>query len=40
MRARVLAVFLSAVLALYAHHERMPALEREAIAGLGRACLD
>jgi aminoglycoside phosphotransferase (APT) family kinase protein len=40
LRARVLALFLSAVLALYAHHERMPALERESIAGVARACLD
>jgi aminoglycoside phosphotransferase (APT) family kinase protein len=38
LRARVLALFLSAVLALYAHHEGMPALEREAVAGLTRAC--
>jgi len=36
LRARVLALFLSAVLALYAHHEDMPALEREALAGLER----
>jgi aminoglycoside phosphotransferase (APT) family kinase protein len=37
LRARVLALFLSATLALYAHHERMPALERDSIAGLERA---
>jgi aminoglycoside phosphotransferase (APT) family kinase protein len=37
LRARVLALFLSAVLALYAHHERMPALEHDSIAGLQRA---
>jgi aminoglycoside phosphotransferase (APT) family kinase protein len=36
LRARVLALFLSAVLALYARHEGMAALEREAIAGLER----
>ena len=39
VRARVLAVFLSAVLAVYARHERMPALEREAVAGVLRACV-
>lgn len=37
LRARVLALFLSAVLALYAHEEGMPALEREAFGGLTRA---
>jgi aminoglycoside phosphotransferase (APT) family kinase protein len=37
LRARVLALFLCAVLALYANHEGMPALEREALAGLDRA---
>jgi aminoglycoside phosphotransferase (APT) family kinase protein len=36
LRARVLALFLCAVLALYANHEGMPALEREALAGLER----
>jgi aminoglycoside phosphotransferase (APT) family kinase protein len=40
LRARVLALNLCAVLALYAHHERMPALERESIAGVARACLE
>ena len=40
LRARVLALFLSAVIALYAHHERMPALERGAIEGVARACRD
>jgi aminoglycoside phosphotransferase (APT) family kinase protein len=34
--ARVLALFLSAVLAIYAHHEGMAALQREAVAGLER----
>jgi aminoglycoside phosphotransferase (APT) family kinase protein len=37
LRARVLALCLSAVLALYAHAEGMPALEREALGGLARA---
>lgn len=37
LRARVLAVFLCATLAVYAHHERIRSLEREAIAGLVRA---
>ena len=37
LRARVLAVFLCATLAVYAHHEGMPSLEREALAGLARA---
>jgi aminoglycoside phosphotransferase (APT) family kinase protein len=37
LRARVLALFLCAVLALYANHEGMPALEAEALAGLDRA---
>jgi hypothetical protein len=32
----VLALFLCAVLALYANHEGMPALEAEALAGLER----
>jgi aminoglycoside phosphotransferase (APT) family kinase protein len=40
LRARVLALFLCAVLALYAHHEGMPALELEALAGLDRAARD
>lgn len=41
--ARLLAlpiVFLCAVLALYADHEQIPALEREAIAGLARTWRD
>jgi aminoglycoside phosphotransferase (APT) family kinase protein len=37
LRARVLAVFLCATLALYGRHEGLPALEREALAGLERA---
>jgi aminoglycoside phosphotransferase (APT) family kinase protein len=37
VRARVLAINLCAVLALYGRHERMPAVEREALAGLERA---
>jgi hypothetical protein len=40
LRARVLAFFLSGLLAHYAHHERMWALEHEAIAGLAGACLE
>jgi aminoglycoside phosphotransferase (APT) family kinase protein len=36
LRGRVLALFLCAVLAVYARHQGMPALEREAIAGLDR----
>ena len=40
LRARVLALFLCAALALYAHHERMPRLERAALAGLDRTCED
>ena len=38
LRARVLALFLGAALALYAHHERLIDLERDAIGGLDRAC--
>src|SRR5215217_4288335 len=37
LRARVIALFLCAVLALYAHHEGMRELELEALAGLDRA---
>lgn len=37
LRARVLALFLCATLALYAHQEGMPALEHEALGGLARA---
>jgi aminoglycoside phosphotransferase (APT) family kinase protein len=39
LRGRVLALFLCAVLAAYAHHERLPTLERAAIAGLDRTSL-
>jgi aminoglycoside phosphotransferase (APT) family kinase protein len=37
LRARVLAIFLSAVLAVYGRHEGMDALVREAVAGLDRS---
>lgn len=37
LRARVLALFLSATLALYARAESLPALERESLAGIERA---
>jgi aminoglycoside phosphotransferase (APT) family kinase protein len=37
VRARVLAINLSAVLALYGHHEGIPGLERESLLGLERA---
>jgi len=40
LRARVLALFLSATLAVYAHHEGMASLEREAIGALERAAVD
>jgi aminoglycoside phosphotransferase (APT) family kinase protein len=40
LRARVLALFLSATLAVYAHHEGMPTLEREAVAALARVATD
>lgn len=40
MRARVLAIMLSAVLALYARDQGKPGLEREALAGLQRALVD
>ena len=40
LRARVLAVFLCATLAVYAHHERMAKLRTEALAGLARAAAD
>jgi aminoglycoside phosphotransferase (APT) family kinase protein len=40
LRARVLALFLSAVLAIYARHEGLPTLEREAVAQLVRASAD
>jgi hypothetical protein len=34
--ARILSLFLCGTLALYGHHERMPRLKREALAGLDR----
>jgi aminoglycoside phosphotransferase (APT) family kinase protein len=34
--ARILSLFLCGTLALYGHHEGMPQLEREAVAGLDR----
>jgi aminoglycoside phosphotransferase (APT) family kinase protein len=37
LRARVIALSLSAALAHYGHRERFPAIEREALAGLERA---
>jgi aminoglycoside phosphotransferase (APT) family kinase protein len=37
LRARVLAINLCAVLALYGHHENLPAVRDEALAGLHRA---
>jgi len=40
LRARVLSLFLNAILALYAHDEGLRALEREAIAGLHRTMTD
>jgi aminoglycoside phosphotransferase (APT) family kinase protein len=40
LRARVLALFLSATLAVYARHEGMANLEREAIAALERTAVD
>ena len=39
-RARVLAIFLSAVLARYARDQGQSAPEREALAGLERALID
>jgi aminoglycoside phosphotransferase (APT) family kinase protein len=40
LRSRVLALFLGATLAVYARHERLTDLEREALAGLARAAAD
>jgi aminoglycoside phosphotransferase (APT) family kinase protein len=40
MRARVLALFLCATLAVYARSESMTGLEREAVGGLQRALID
>ena len=34
--ARILSLFLCGTLAIYGHHEGMPALKREALAGLDR----
>jgi aminoglycoside phosphotransferase (APT) family kinase protein len=39
LRARVLSLFLCGTLALFGHHEGLPALEREALAGLDRTCV-
>ena len=36
VRSRVLALNLCAILALYGHHEGMPAVKAEALAGLDR----
>ncbi len=38
LRARALSLFLCAVLGVYAHHEGLPALEREATESLARTC--
>lgn len=38
LRARVLSLFLCGTLALFGRHEGLPALEREAVAGLERTC--
>jgi aminoglycoside phosphotransferase (APT) family kinase protein len=40
LRARVLSLFLNAILAIYAHGEGLRALQREAIAGLHRTMTD
>jgi hypothetical protein len=40
LRARVLAIQLSAVLARYGHFEGLEGVEREALAGLERALRD
>lgn len=40
LRARVLAIFLSATLAVYAHHEGIANLQREALAALDRSTVD
>jgi aminoglycoside phosphotransferase (APT) family kinase protein len=40
LRARVIALSLSAALAHYGHRERFPAIEREALAGLERTMTD
>jgi aminoglycoside phosphotransferase (APT) family kinase protein len=36
LRARILALFICGALAVYAHHERIPALKHEALLGLDR----
>jgi aminoglycoside phosphotransferase (APT) family kinase protein len=36
LRGRILSLFLCGTLAVYAHYERLPALQREALAGLER----
>jgi aminoglycoside phosphotransferase (APT) family kinase protein len=40
VRARVIALSLSAALALYGHHEGFPAVEREALSGLARTAAE
>jgi hypothetical protein len=40
LRARVLALSLSAALAAYGHHEGFPIIEREALAGLARTAAE
>jgi hypothetical protein len=40
LRARVLAIMLSALLTLYARHEGLVSLERESLAGLERTLVD
>jgi hypothetical protein len=40
LRARALAVFLCAALAVYADHEGIDKVKREAIAGLARTSAD
>jgi aminoglycoside phosphotransferase (APT) family kinase protein len=40
LRARILALSLCAVLALYGHHENLPAVEAEALIGLDRAAAE
>jgi hypothetical protein len=40
LRGRVLAVFLCGSLAVYGHHEQLPALVRESIASLERTLAD
>jgi hypothetical protein len=40
LRARILSLFLCGTLAVHGHHERLPVLEREALAGLERTMRD